>query len=298
MKTRNSMARSYRARRIHRDNSRIKKLAVLLAMPTVSVVALAAASSMLSVPKMDEDFCYDALPQDKVLMFIESSFTAEMSAPQKRDVRNMMLNSIGAAKANTLVSVVTTTTDENGSVPVAQFSMCIPATMPEEQKSIGAPNKTQAQLNLLSEKARDALEAGFDSVLADVSDSARNAGDSPILEQLQGISRMREFQGRHRVLVAVTDGLQNSATARFCTVKGDLPPFSIFKDREKYEAVEPNGFDGVDVKLGLVEQGSFPQPGFQFCSNAEIRKFWKDYFEQNGAESVEVTNLRLWAGQD
>ena len=133
-----------------------------------------------------------------------------------------------------------------------------------------------------------------DQVIADAKDEDQAAMDSPILEQLQAISRYDGFTGPNRSLTVITDGINNSETARFCAVSGDLPPFAQFRTRRSYRYVEPSSFEGMDVTLLLVEFGRLPAPGASHCSNAALRDFWPAYFTGNGAKSVDLRRLRYW----
>ena len=75
-----------------------------------------------------------------------------------------------------------------------------------------------------------------------------------------------------------------------------MPSYAEFEKRAAYQAVKPDPFRGTTVSMLLVESVELPQKGLEFCSNAEMRAWWPDYFKGNGAVGVEVTRLRHWAG--
>ncbi|MEM9375595.1 MAG: hypothetical protein AAGA72_05205 [Pseudomonadota bacterium] len=283
--------------RTRRGKSKTVKLASLGVIPACAIGAVFVASAMNSSDEVDANFCYARAEQQDIVAFIDNSVTSHLTEPQRRDLEHAIRKPYGTLKPNGRYSIATTAADQNASIVRADFSICRPPTSSEEQSSIDAPMMTGAQLGLRTDEATAAFEHEIVNVLADALDAEKAAGDSPIIEQLQGISRMAEFTGADRELIVVTDGVQNSRHGRFCSVKGELPSFEKYAKRERYQEVKPRSYAGVNVSLYLVDIGPLPQPAMPFCTHDEIRQFWTDYFYANGARNVEVTPLRQWAGQ-
>ena len=285
---------SYTTRRPPKSG-RGAKIAAMVTIPVATVIGGGAMLSLYAdVESIGEDFCYARSDQAQSVIFVDHSFTHDMSDAQFRDLRTAFAREYDAAPANGRVSVYTTSALYNGSLPRPVFTGCRPAATQAEQEAIGAPSKPAPYLRNQAEDAEAAFLEAVDAVLEDARDPATAAGDSPILEQLQGISRDPDFQGAERTLTVITDGIQNSETARFCAVRGDMPSFASFSTRTAYQHVEPDSFAGVDVRFLLVEFGQLPGPGLEHCTNDELRTWWPDYFEANGADGVQRTVLRYW----
>jgi hypothetical protein len=280
------------------SNNRNFKLALLGAIPVLAIAGAALATTLASAEDVDADYCYDRADQQQVVLSLDNSVLFQMTQPQRRDLENVVRGAFDRLQANGRLSFVSTASDRNGSVVTADYTICRPPATPSEQTSIGAPGQTEPQLKVRLQEARARFEQIADQVLADAIDEQKSAGDSPILSQLQGISRLDEFSSSDRQLIMISDGINNSENARFCTVQGHLPPWDRFKEKQAYDAIRPNSLSGVDVEFYLIEMNALPQSFAPHCTNSEIRKFWPDYFYGNGAKSVEVTLLRVWAGQD
>lgn len=195
------------------------------------------------------------------------------------------------APANTRIRIASTLKGAGSSFAEPQFTICKPAETPTEQAAIGTPEQTSPMLARVHEEARAEFEAMVNQVIADASNEAKAASYSPILEQLQAISRYSNYSGPNRSLTVITDGWNNSEAGRFCLEPGALVTFERFKNKRRYRDVEPASFEGLDVTILLVEQSTLPALRAPYCTNAEVRDFWPDYFTGNGATSVEVHRL-------
>ena len=109
---------------------------------------------------------------------------------------------------------------------------------------------------------------------------------------MQAISRYVGFQGRARSLVWLSDGIQNSEIVQFCAVRGHMPSADRLMQRSDYPAVAPVSFDGTYVTLLLVKSATLPQPGLKYCTHAEMRAWWPDWFRAHGADAVRLERLR------
>ena len=252
-------------------------------------------SEYMKIEQPGEDLCYPRADQDISMIFLDAS-VGKVSKPQMRDYRTGYLTAWRRAKPNTKLLFVTTAADVQATLITPVFTLCKPASTPEEQAALGAPEETAQHLAWRAEQAEGRYLAAVDEVLAESQDKSKQAGDSPILEQLRQISKYDGFQAAHRSLTIITDGIENSSVARFCTVQGNMPPFAVFAKSGAYESVKPRAFDGTDVLVLLVEKYKLPQSFAPYCTNAELRHWWLDYFAANDAASVDLTPLRHWAG--
>jgi len=289
--TRNSARRSPR-----RTNGSPKGQSTKMAAAIVAPIFVLGAGgygvfALLDGEELDANYCYAREDQHQAVVFVDNSIEGESEA-QIRDYRTGMMRVWDNAPANSLIRIASTDRTSGGSFAPPQFTICKPAETQAEQEALGAPSQTAPMLARISGEAKGRYEEMVEQVIADATDGEKTALDSPILEQLQAISRYDGFDGPNRSITAITDGINNSETARFCVVQGALAPFERFKTTRSYSYVEPRSFEGVDVTIMLVELGGLPAPIAPYCTNAELRDFWPDYFKGNGAASVDLRRLR------
>lgn len=274
-------------------------IAAMIGVPTVVLIAGGAlAWQQLSLEKLDAAFCLDRDDQAKHAIFLDQSLTTDLSAQQYRDYQQVFENTYEQAQANTNIMVFTTANDVEGSIAKPVFQICKPAGSVSENERLGAPSQNAAYLSIEAGEARSEFDTHVAQTLRDAQDPSKAAADSPILEQLQAISRYRDFDGLNRSLSVITDGVQNTAgTASFCLREGHMPPFAVFKTESLYRYVKPESLEGVNVNLFLVESVKFPHSHAPYCTNNEIRQFWPAYFTDNGAANVTLTRLRHGAAR-
>lgn len=274
-----------------------KKMMLLTILPFAAVgIAGTLINTVMGEEQIDAAYCFDREDQLQHSFALDFSFTHGLSDNQARDLRQVIEGAAVDAPPNTKFSFHTTANDTEGSIAAPVSEICKPPATVSEIKRIGATSKPPALLRNQANEARSAFETITSKLLNDAANPDKAAGDSAILEQIQAVSRYSGFQGRNRELTIFTDGLQNSATARFCQVQGDLPPFDVFKSQRRYAYVAPQDLSGVKVNIMLVEHGRLPAPGMEHCTNNEVRQFWQDYAKGNGASEVNLTILRHGAG--
>lgn len=295
--TRKSKKRpSYGGKR-HKPQRDYKNIMVLTVAPLAALgIAGALINVVLTEERMDAAYCFDREGQIQHNFALDLSFTHGLSDNQIRDYQRIFEGTYDQAAPNTKFSIHTTASDAEGSIAAPVAEICKPASTVAEIKEIGAPEKPPALLRNQAIEARTVFDQIISDILADAANADKAAKDSAILEQIQAVSRYNGFQGRSRELTMLTDGLQNSQTARFCQVKGDLPPFDVFKTQQRYSYVAPNDLSGLKFNVMLVEHGRLPARGMEHCSNHEVRQFWQDYATDNGASDVNLTILRQGAG--
>lgn len=283
-------------RRSAPDKSRFVKIGALIVLPVaVAGIGALVMGEALKEARIGADYCYaSSAPRHNAAFFVDVSFTAETSAAQDRDLSRALQESYATLPANGRLSVFTTANAVVGSLPVPVLSVCRPPANEQEQDALGLGSKPAPYLAHQSEEARNVFARAVESLLASAKDRAQAAKDSPVLEQVQGISRFR-FDGTLKSLTVYTDGLQNSESFQFCQSQGHMPPFAVFAQKPAYRFLKPDSFEGVSVNVLLVEFGALPAPGLPFCTSDEVRLFWPEYFKSNGAESVRLTRLRYGA---
>lgn len=246
----------------------------------------------LKEPRIGQEFCYAAKDaRSNAAFFVDVSFTGDTSTAQDRDLTRALNDAYATLPANGRLSVFTTANANVGSLPVPVLSVCRPPANEQEQDALGLGSKPAPYLGHQATEARNAFASSVAALLAQAKDREQIAKDSPILEQVQGISRYR-FDGPLKSLTLYTDGLQNSESFQFCQSQGHMPPFALFAQKPGYRFLKPEPFGGVAVNVLLIEFGTLPSSVLPFCTSNEVRAFWPDYFRSNGAASVQLSRLR------
>ncbi|QBF32344.1 hypothetical protein [Thalassococcus sp. S3] len=283
-----------------RGPSLLKKLLLWLALILIPIIALGSggylAAQYLGREQIDTAYCYTRPDQHQAAIFVDFSLTHQISPSQRRDLVNTFVQSFEGMPPNGKLSVFTTAQEGTSSVNVPVFALCKPAKTPQEQERLGAPASSAPKLVRQHGEAMATFRAFLGDLIAKSQDSAHIAASSPILEQIQGISRYR-FASPLSKLTLFTDGLNNSAVGQFCVKQGHLPRFETFASRPEYRFIKPDDFNGADIYILLVEQRSLPNDVLPFCTTAELRGWWVSFFEGNGAGNVRLTPLGYGAGQ-
>ncbi|MEP5730212.1 MAG: hypothetical protein ABJL67_12685 [Sulfitobacter sp.] len=241
--------------------------------------------------------CYasdEAQPQNVVL--IDSS-DPRWTAAQQRDLLNVLEDEYhNGLPFNAKLSVISTDPANIGSVPDPAVELCGPAKTSAELEAVGAKTVTQVYLDQQAGRIfEERLLPALDEILAlDPPADQRQSYESPILEQIQAISRMRGFGDARgaRKLTIISDMLQSTGDAQFCYTKGHLPSFGSFKDKPFFARVKPDELSGTEVTVYALERGSLGP----FCRDMdELMDWWQAYFEDAGAQSVRIIRLRQGA---
>ncbi len=294
------MTRSKFNRRRKPKRGLLQTTALIAGMVAVPLAALGGGGILayrhLNTEQIDANYCYARDDQEQTALFVDYSLTHQTSASQKRDLRNSLIEAYERMAANGQLSVFTTESGSTATINKPVFTLCKPAKTAREQEAIGAPASSQLKLARIYRDAQARFEGFVDAMMTQSQDRSHVAGNSPILEQLQGISRY-DFGSPLSRLSIYSDGLSNSPAGRFCQKEGELPRFEVFSQRPDYRFIAPENFNGASVDIRLVEFGTLPRDGLNFCTNDELRQFWVEYFEANGAGAVRLTPLSYGAGQ-
>lgn len=298
-KTKKTTKRHSAARRGGAQPSKCRgagKLAGIMLASTSLIGGGIYAAIAMQEEKPDALGCYARDDQHQHAVLLDRSMTG-LSEAQLRDTANGLEQVYEAAPANALISIFTTASDASGSIAKPVFEMCRPADTAAEIAALGLDEKPQAYLDRRKNEARKQLESAVGEIVTQMGNETNTASDSPILEQIRSVSRYPAFaKAQSRDLTVITDGIQNSHMAQFCVVQGQMPAFATFAQRPDYDlSIKPDSLDGGSVNLMLMEFNRLPSPVLPYCTSHELRQWWVDYFEGNGADKVTLNNLRYWS---
>ncbi len=285
------------ARRIQKRN-----YFALAAMALLSTSALASmgyvAYQDINTIKPDVVGCYPTQkPQDQTVVLVDSS-EPRFDAVQSRDLKN-------AIKAvydrdlgfNESLKIFTTEKTDIGSVPAPVLEICASAKTSIELENIGASGASQAYLDRQRKEVFDTkIAPALERVFARKARAGQQQDhESPILEQLQNMARLREMQdqGQSRKLIVVSDMIQHTVEMQACSTQGHLPSFSKFQTQAYFKQVKPRSLDGAEVTVYLLVRPGLGNGAYSYCTEDELVQFWQDYFDAAGAS---VTFIRLRDG--
>lgn len=303
-----SVSGSYK-RKSHRGNSRRRgrqqwfSIRLLPALGVVGVGALAVGIGYitfqdLNTLKPDEETgCYiQTTARDSTVAFVDSSdpgFDDVQSRDLVRAFTNLYKRDLGF---NEHLSVITTQQSRIGTIPDPVIELCGNAKSSVELENIGAAGATTAFLKREAEKV---FEKKVAPQLAEIfavnpSSANRQSRESPILEQIQSLSRLPAFSERagQKQLIIVSDMLQNTTDLQFCSTQGHLPSFSKFKESPEFDRVRPGSLAGTDVTIYMLVRGILGEAPYAFCTEPELTQWWKDFLTDAGAQSVDVIRIR------
>lgn len=244
--------------------------------------------------KPDELGCYPATERAQTTVLVDSSDPG-FDPVQSRDLINGITTQFKMLGFNEGFSIVTTQASRIGSIPEPVISLCGPAKSPDDLERVGAASATLAYVQRQAEKIYEktllpVLENVFSS---NPTDADRQSHESPILEQIQSVSRMAGFgTARQKRLILVSDMLHNTLERQFCVTQGHLPPFAKFKTSDYFERMQPASLSGTDVTVYMPIRGQLGQKPYPYCTEDELRTFWRNYFKDAGARNVEFIRIR------
>ncbi|WP_321337331.1 hypothetical protein [uncultured Cohaesibacter sp.] len=244
--------------------------------------------------KPDELGCYPVSDRPQTIVLVDSSDPG-FDPVQSRDLINGIFTQFKMLSFNEDFSIITTQASRIGSIPEPVISLCVPAKSPDDLELVGAASATLAYVQRQAEKVYEqtlmpVLENVFSS---DPAVGDRQSHESPILEQIQSVSRLPGFgTARQKRLILVSDMLQNTQERQFCHTQGHLPSFAKFKTSDYFGRVQPASLTGADVTVYMPIRGQLGQKPYPYCTEDELRTFWRDYFNDAGARTVEFIRIR------
>ena len=247
----------------------------------------------------DEHGCYGRSDAPKIVAVIDAS-EPRWDKTQQRAINTYFEKAYRGLGPNQRLAVYTTQVDKVASIAEPVFHICGQAESPEELPD----NAVQAQAGYLKRQKQRSYDEVFkpelDKILAiEIDESKRQVYESPIFEMLRTVSHWENINlSSGGYLIVVSDGIQSTESARFCSVAGAMPKFSVFKQSEVYQArlkLPPLG--GVNVKFLFLQRGGYGEGSMRFCSSEEeIRTFWKGAF-RDADTSVDFIRIRSGAEQ-
>lgn len=238
----------------------------------------------------DEFGCYADVYQKKMAVIVDAS-EPRWDAVQGRALHTYFRQLYDGLAFNERLSVYTTEGDKVASVVSPRFTVCGQAKSPEDLAAVNAPEAQAGYLKREKERLFEkVLEPELNKLLSlSPDESRRQLHESPVLEMILAVANSSKLEPGDR-LVSIGDMIQNSESARFCTKQNDMPRFTAFKKRRIYQGrLKPRSLAGIEVEALMLLRGGYGP----FCSSEdEIRAFWQDYFEDNGATQVQFTRIR------
>ncbi|GAB4182368.1 MAG: hypothetical protein Tsb002_03560 [Wenzhouxiangellaceae bacterium] len=272
-------------------SSRPKLLAYAIGI-ALSVGGLGyAALSAFGKPLPDALGCYSAALQAQRIVFIDAS-EPRWNSQQAQAMHSYMDQLWRDLAFNERLSVYTTESEVNHSIIRPRFEVCGQATDPLELEAIGAQSATPGYLHKQKQRlyAQKLLPQMAAILSTAPSEERRQRRESPLFEVLQDISKTLRQGAR---ITVFSDQIQNSEAAQFCQVANDLPTFANFTKRPEYQLVKPRDFRNASIELLLIQRDGYGQQQLEHCSGeAELVRFWRDYYQGNGAAEVFVTRIR------
>jgi len=242
----------------------------------------------------DKFGCYANAYQRQTAVIVDAS-EPRWEIVQGRALRTYFKQLYEGLSFNERLSVYTTEGDKVASVVSPRFSVCGQARSPEELKTVNAPEAQAGYLKRQKERLfQKVLAPELDKLLTQSPDPSRlQLYESPVMEMILSVGRSAKLDSGDRLIV-ISDMIQNSESARFCRTQNDMPRFSAFKKRRIYrDRLKPGSLAGIEVEALMLLREGYGQTGLQFCaSEEELRGFWRDYFNDNGAVDPQFIRIR------
>lgn len=264
-------------------------LSSAIALGTVGLGYMALQS--IGKPNQDHFGCYEGFEQSQTVVLFDVS-EPKFNDEQARSLQRYFKQLYNRLQFNERLSFVTTAEDQVGSIPKPSFQICGQPTYAQELKAIGAESASQGFLAKQKQRLFENILAPALNEIVSPDTESRQRYQSPILEMVAGIRRFHPLNPGDR-LVIVSDLIQNSDTVQFCRTQNDMPPFSIFQKKAVYGRLKPASLEAIGIDVLMIQRFGYGESELSFCySEEEIRRFWRDYFLANGAESPEFIRIR------
>lgn len=282
-------------RRSRRKNN-LLKLVSLFTFLVVSVGGLAFVMfDIAGRPTPDSYGCYSGIEQANTIVFVDPS-APRWNEVQARSLRNRLDEIYRSLSLNEKLSVYTTEGDvvASGSLK-PRFHICGQAQSAADLEAIGAASASDEYLAKQRERLYEKqLAPQLDQLLSLTPPEERQQNyQSPILETIQSLSRLREMKPGSRLII-VSDLIQNSDSVQFCRTQNDMPPFDVFKKRSAYQRrLKPQSLEGVEVEILYLQRRGLGRGELAHCySEEEMRTFYEDYFADNGVTGINFVRIR------
>lgn len=245
------------------------------------------AMQLYGQPTPDHLGCYESAHKERHVVFVDAS-EPRFNAPQRRSLLAHFEGVWERLGFNERLSFITTEGNAVSSIVRPSFEICGPARASAELEEIGAASADSGFLRKQRARSYQKRFAPYIKALftEDIADARRQSQQSPILESIQAISRM-DGLGPGSQITIVSDLLQSSDSARFCTARGHMPSYAAWKKRTIYQRLKPERLDGLKVTVLFVQRHGIGSGGLRYCSGEEeLRRFFAAYFRDHGAEAA------------
>lgn len=270
-----------------------KQLPAMIAMGVALVLGVVGTGYLgmqaMNQKTADEYGCYSGLPSAQT-MYLTDVSEPRWSKAQQRSIATYIERDYSGLRPNERFAFYSTAVNTMASVVVPEFHVCGQARNSSEHKAMTGDEVQDGYLARQREKQYEEYLAPRLSYLLN---NAQQLHESPILELIRAASRDANLRMGDKLRI-VSDMIQNSELARFCRVQNDLPRFTTFAKQPRYiEHLHPSSMDGVEVEILMLERPYYGTKGMEYCTELEIKNFWRDYFKANGARSVNFIRLRM-----
>lgn len=284
-----------RHRRNHRRQKSNRNIWLYSGALGVIMAALGGAAYMsIGTQTPDQFGCYDAEQPPAVFALYDAS--TDHNAEQARSLRNAFDAAFENLLPNQRLIIASTAENEVADHVRPGFHICGAPRNPDELKALGGGSASAGYLQKQKQRLYEEVFAPkLEAMLSlDPASGLNQDHQSPLLETVQGISRLPEFVPGSTMIIA-SDLIQNSDSARFCREQGHMPRFAKFAGKDVYRRVQPRAMDGIRVQIWMIQQfGYGHQDILPYCSGEEeIASFWRDYFTHHGADEPELTRIRI-----
>lgn len=249
--------------------------------------------SSMGVPVADEFGCFDEFYSPQTIFILDSS-QPRWDENQARSLNTFTDQTFDGLRVNERFSVFTTEADVISSVMKPRFSLCGQASSSAELEELtGAKIDTGYLKRMKEELYQKVLAPQLHKLFALEADEERlQNNQSPILEMIQSVTRLTQPEaGDH--LVIISDLIQSSDSARFCTQRLDMPSYETFSKRRIWQRLKPTSLEGVKVTVLYLLRDGLGSTGFEYCRDEEeIKAFYSDMLYDQGVESVEFIRVR------
>ncbi|OHU89198.1 MULTISPECIES: hypothetical protein [Pseudoalteromonas] len=247
----------------------------------------------LGKPVADANGCYASVNGAQTTVLIDAS-SPRWTTEQQRGLHTYVSRLYQGLRFNERLNIYTTEGDVISSVPTPRLTLCGGARTAHDLAKIGLDSASDGYLSRQRQRNYDQIFApSMQEILKITPDVKREQKkQSPILETIRSISQISPFKSGDRFVV-VSDLIQNTESARFCSHKGHLPSFERFKQRSQYSVLKPESFNGASLEALMLMRSGYGQTGYlPYCTEKELRDFWKAFSLDNGASSFSLSRIR------
>ena len=272
------------------DTPKIAALSVVLAC-CAGGLGFTAYQTM-GVQSPDQYGCYHGIEGGTTTVIVDNS-EPRWNTTQALSIQNYFSDAYDTLPFANVLQVFTTEGDRlTTGIPKPSFHVCGQPESAEDLDGINAETGSAGFLRKQKERLFErVMQPELDALISPNAEAhRRQVTQSPIMELIKGVSSHLEYGDK---LVLVSDLVQNSESVQACKVKGHLPAFANFRNKSLYqERLKPSSLDGVSVDVLMLQRKGYGRGGFTFCTEDELRRFWEEYWADNGVTNLNMIRVR------